>query len=84
MRVIDRLKKPVIIKPRKTIPATPCALEIGNLFNCWRSFNNDQAKCAEGAAQLLACMKTKGKSAKGSTVGSVNYWIKKAGKDKHF
>lgn len=79
MRIVDALAKPVRIKPRKIMAATPCAAETNQLFNCWRSSAVGSVGCAESAMLLVACMKAKGKMAKSKSnpSGDVNYWLKK-------
>ena len=59
MRTLDKIKQPLAIKPRKITPATPCAVEITTLFNCWRSIAVDAPACAESGKALIKCMQTK-------------------------
>jgi hypothetical protein len=87
MKVLDRLKRDVSIKPRKVIRATPCAAMIGLMLNCWRSNNFDQSACRDASMKLAECMK----SAKTATHGGgarptrqLNFWMKKATKGKQY
>jgi hypothetical protein len=59
MRAIDKLKRPVILKPQKFSKATPCAAQLTKLFNCWRDSNIDAASCAALSLELTACMAAK-------------------------
>jgi hypothetical protein len=57
MRVIQKLKEPLQVKPPKIQRATPCALEVANVFNCWRTGGVGAESCAKAAQQLITCMK---------------------------
>ena len=59
MRAIERLKRPIQIKPTRLQQATPCALEISTMFNCWRAMSVDANGCAGAAAALTVCMTSK-------------------------
>jgi hypothetical protein len=56
MRPLDRIGKPIIVRPKKAVPATPCAMEVTTLFNCWRAIGVDAAACMESSRSLVECM----------------------------
>ena len=69
MRAVEKLKRPILLKPKKTTKATPCAPEITNLFNCWRNHGNmDEKSCLQSVLLLKNCMKTKASGANKNTV----------------
>ena len=82
MRAIQKLKEPVIIKPPKITKATPCAIEIAGMFNCWRQSGVDSAKCAEFVTKLGQCMTVKKAATKGRDSTDINYWLKASWKQK--
>ncbi|KAJ3300901.1 hypothetical protein HDV03_001681 [Kappamyces sp. JEL0829] len=82
MRSIDKLKKPVLLKPGKIIRATPCAKEITNLFNCWRTTKIEAAECSAMAVALTACMTQKGPAPAAASTKEINSWIRKAWQSK--
>ena len=53
----DLMKAPIQSRPVKIIKASPCALELTAMFNCWRSFSQDSSNCAVINASVVNCMK---------------------------
>jgi hypothetical protein len=83
MRVVQKLKEQVVIKPPKITKATPCALEIAGMFNCWRASGVDATKCAEFANRLTQCMAAQGRSRpQKQNADDINYWLKTSWKRK--
>ncbi|KAL2913602.1 hypothetical protein HK105_206904 [Polyrhizophydium stewartii] len=84
MRVIEKLKRPIQLKPAKMLQATPCALEMTTMFNCWRAMSVDAAECGASARALAQCMTSKGKSgpSSASTTQEINRWLLKVSKRK--
>ncbi|KAJ3270604.1 hypothetical protein HDV01_007700 [Terramyces sp. JEL0728] len=78
MRVIQKLKEPVVLRPKRIIKATPCATEVSNLFNCWRNGKIDAESCAVLAAQLTACMASKKRTNTKETAEEINTWLRKS------
>jgi hypothetical protein len=79
MRAIEKLKRPVILKPQKFTKATPCAAELTKLFNCWRDSKIDSQACAAFSLELTACMATKKEVNAGSerwTSQELNKWYR--------
>lgn len=50
-------KAPIHVRSKKVTKATPCAIEMAAMFNCWRAFSTDSPKCALAAVALNGCMK---------------------------
>eukprot|EP00842_Homolaphlyctis_polyrhiza_P004082 jgi/Hompol1/4675/HPOL_003831-RA len=85
MRVIEKIKRPIQLKPAKIMQATPCALEMSTLFNCWRALSVDASHCAASAAALTKCMSTKAKSNAAdasAATAEINKWLLKLSKGK--
>jgi hypothetical protein len=82
MRVVQKLKEPITLKPSKTIKATPCAMQINFLFNCWKSNELSDAKCREGITKLKECMRKKGKATSSKKTEDINNWLQKSFKNK--
>ncbi|KAI9104999.1 hypothetical protein DFS34DRAFT_691202 [Phlyctochytrium arcticum] len=79
MRTIDKIKQPIVLRPPKIMSATPCAVEVATLFNCWRAISVDSAQCVESARALTTCMASKGATKSSSnSVDEINLWLKKA------
>ena len=56
MRNLDRIGKPIVLKPKRIQLATPCADELTTVLNCWRSLGVDATSCAEVSKSLMTCM----------------------------
>ena len=56
MRHIDKIGKPIVIRPKKVLEATPCAMELTTLLNCWRALATDASQCNDSAKALTQCM----------------------------
>ncbi|KAH6594474.1 hypothetical protein BASA61_004011 [Batrachochytrium salamandrivorans] len=84
MRVIEKLKRPIQLKPIKLQQATPCAMEISAMFNCWRAMSIDATSCAAAAGALTLCMTAKAKSPPEATssINEINKWLIKVSKRK--
>ncbi|KAI8926782.1 hypothetical protein BC831DRAFT_455023 [Entophlyctis helioformis] len=84
MRAIEKLKRPLQLKPPKVTQATPCALELSTMFNCWRALSVDASECASSAKALSQCMASKGRTtAQSSSVDEINKWLLKVKNHKH-
>ncbi|KAJ3031134.1 UNVERIFIED_CONTAM: hypothetical protein HDU68_006265 [Siphonaria sp. JEL0065] len=70
--VIEKIHKPLTMRPAKTMKAAPCAPEISTLFNCWRALDVDAKPCAESAKALALCMAAPIKTAKASSASDIN------------
>ncbi|KAI9335717.1 hypothetical protein BDR26DRAFT_1009167 [Obelidium mucronatum] len=64
--VIEKINRPLTMRPAKTMKAAPCAPEISTLFNCWRALDVDAKGCTESAKALAM------KTAKTSSVSDIN------------
>jgi hypothetical protein len=81
MRVINKLKDPIQVKPPKIQKAAPCALEVANMFNCWRTSGVTDPACMKFAQQVSMCMK--GFKPSNTRKGDdINSWLKKVYKNK--
>jgi len=56
MKTLDKIGKPFTLRSKRVIEATPCAVELSTLFNCWRAIGVDASQCATTAKALVACM----------------------------
>lgn len=56
MRPLDKIGKPLIIRPKKQMAATPCGVELATLLTCWRSLGVEASHCADSSRHLLQCM----------------------------
>lgn len=65
MRAVEKLKRPVLLKSKKTTKATPCASEINNLFNCWR--NSESVSVSSSSSSVSG---SSGSSSGSSSSGS--------------
>jgi hypothetical protein len=81
MRVIQKLKEPIQVKPPKIRKAAPCAMELANVFNCWRTTGVTDPACMTFAQQLTMCMKGY-KSTNIKRGNDINDWLKKVYKNK--
>ncbi|KAI8837419.1 hypothetical protein BJ741DRAFT_603427 [Chytriomyces cf. hyalinus JEL632] len=72
MRVIEKMHKPLAMRPAKMARAAPCATEISTLFNCWRAIDVDAPGCLEPARALATCMAAPTKAAKSSSSADIN------------
>ncbi|RKP04236.1 hypothetical protein CXG81DRAFT_8518 [Caulochytrium protostelioides] len=76
MRPIDKIQQPLQARPTKFRKATPCAVELSALFNCWRASAIDDPRCAESGTALAKCMSTYQPPAKvGSRSVEINKWL---------
>ncbi|KAJ3341826.1 hypothetical protein HDU93_003947 [Gonapodya sp. JEL0774] len=80
---VKKLKSPLKIRPRKEIAATPCAVELTTLFNCWRSFGVDTPNCLMAAKGVTDCVaKSRATGGKKST-DEINYWLNQLGRKQY-
>ncbi|KAI9209232.1 uncharacterized protein BJ171DRAFT_485801 [Polychytrium aggregatum] len=85
MRPIERYRKAVTLRPPKIQEATPCAIELSTLFNCWRATEVDSPKCAASAKALIQCMmKPTTRTAQGEKIHDLNAWLLKLRSGKRF
>ncbi|KAJ3184153.1 hypothetical protein HDU87_004999 [Geranomyces variabilis] len=83
MRAIDRIRKPLALRPPKVQSATACAVELATLFNCWRAMSVDAVQCAESGKALMTCMAAQGaKTGSSQSVDEINHWIGRAARKK--
>jgi hypothetical protein len=81
MRVIQKLKEPIQVKPPRIQKAAPCAIEVANMFNCWRTTGVTDPACMQFAKTLTMCMK--GYKKTNTKAGDdINSWLKKVHKNK--
>ncbi|TPX60684.1 hypothetical protein PhCBS80983_g01631 [Powellomyces hirtus] len=83
MRTLDKIKKPLALRPPKVQAATTCAVEVATLFNCWRAMSVDAPQCAESAKALMTCMAAQGKKTDPAySVNEINHWLAKSRRKK--
>ncbi|KAJ3007288.1 hypothetical protein HKX48_009220 [Thoreauomyces humboldtii] len=83
MRTLEKINRPLILRPPKVQSATSCAVEVATLFNCWRAMAVDAPQCAESAKALTTCMKAQATKKNVSTsVKDINKWLAKATRKK--
>ena len=70
MRTLDKIDRPLKMRPQRIMRAAPCATEISTLFNCWRAIDVDAPGCIAAAAQLRLCMNARPSSSTSSASAS--------------